>query len=141
VESVVLVGSFLAFAVPGLILWGSAGFVWGRLLGVVCVLAVRRAYVRALFGNIELTLLALRGLAPVVLGLLPAAALRLALWGGHRSLGQAIAEVVLFLAGTALATWALERRLIDELRAYLRSGSFDPVPEPAGTDPLPAASA
>ena len=65
----------------------------------------------------------------------------MALWGGSRSGAQAIAEIVLFLAGMGLATWVLERGLIDELRHYLRRGSLEPLPEASGNDPLPAASA
>ena len=117
-------GGFLAFAVPGLIAWGSAGFIWGRLLATVCVLTVRRAYVQALLPRVELVWLGLRGVAPVLLGSVPALALRLALWGGSRSAGQAIAEISLFVGGTALATWVLERGLLDEMRDYLRRGSF-----------------
>jgi len=45
--------------------------------------------------------------------------LRFALWGGSRSLAQAIAEVVLFTAVVAATTWALERSLLGELRTYL----------------------
>jgi O-antigen/teichoic acid export membrane protein len=141
VESAVLVGGFLAFAVPGLVVWGSAGFIWGRLLATVCVLAVRRAYVQALLPGVELVWLGLRGLGPVLLGCVPALALRLALWGGSRSAVQAIAEIVLFLGGTALATWVFERGLLDEMRDYLRRGSLEPLAEASGNDPLPAASA
>ncbi len=141
VESAVLVGGFLAFAIPGLILWGSSGFVWGRLLAAACVLAVRRVYVRALLPRVELVLLGLRGLGPVLLGCVPPLALRFALWGGSRGAAQAIAEIVLFVAATGLATWMLERGLIGELRDYLRSGSLDAVPEASGNDPLPAPSA
>jgi len=97
--------------------------------------------VKALLPRIEIVWLGLRGLAPVLLGSLPVMALRLALWGGSRSAGQAIAEIVLFLAGTALATWMLERGLLGEMRDYLRRGSFEPVAEASGNDPLPAASA
>jgi O-antigen/teichoic acid export membrane protein len=141
VESAVLVGGFLALAIPGLVLWGAAGFVWGRLLAVACVLAVRRAYVRVLLPRVELMLLGLRGLAPVLLGCVPPLALRLALWGDSRSVAQVVAEILLFLAGTGLATWVLERDLIGELRDYLRRGSLEPLPEASGNDPLPAASA
>jgi hypothetical protein len=90
---------------------------------------------------VELIVLGLRGLGPVVLGCIPAVALRLVLWGGTRSAGQAVAEILLFLAGTGLATWVFERELIGELRDYLRSGSLEPLPEASGNDPLPAASA
>jgi O-antigen/teichoic acid export membrane protein len=141
VESAVMVGSFAAFAIPGLILWDSAGFVWGRLLGVICVLVVRRFYIRALLPGVELITLGIRGLAPVAIGSALAFALRLALWGGHRSLGQAIAEIVVFLAGTALATWVLERGLLDELRDYLRRGSLEALPDRLDTEALPAPSA
>ncbi|HEY7630390.1 MAG TPA: oligosaccharide flippase family protein [Thermoleophilaceae bacterium] len=141
VESAVLLGGFFAFAVPGLVLWGSAGFVWGRILGVLATLVVRRAYISALLPGVELFTLGLRGLGPVVVGALPAVALRFALWGGHRSLGQAITEIVLFLAGTAAVTWIFERGLLDELRDYLRRGSFDPTSEPPGSEPLPVVSA
>jgi O-antigen/teichoic acid export membrane protein len=140
VESVVLVAGFLAFAIPGLALWGFAGFVWGRLLGVLVVLAVRRAYVRALLPGVELAVLGARGLVPVLVGSVPAVALRLALWGGDRSLVQAIAEIVLFVGATAVATWAFERRLLVELRDYLRRGSLDPASDAPGSEPLPAAS-
>ncbi|HEY2601391.1 MAG TPA: oligosaccharide flippase family protein [Thermoleophilaceae bacterium] len=140
VESTVLLFGFFGFAVPGLIVWGSSGFVWGRLLGVAMVLVVRRAYVKALLPGVELAVLGLRGIVPVVVGALPAVALRLALWGGHRSLGQAIAELVLFLAATAAATWGFERGLLAELRDYLRRGSFEPTPDVPGNEPLPVAS-
>jgi O-antigen/teichoic acid export membrane protein len=114
VESVAMVAAFGALAVPGLLLWGSAGFVWGRIAGAVLTLAVRRHYVRRLLPDVELITLGLRGLAPVAAGAAVTYALRLALWGGHRSAGQAVAEVVLFLAATALVTWKIERPLISE---------------------------
>jgi O-antigen/teichoic acid export membrane protein len=136
VESAVLVVGFLGFAIPGLILWGSAGFVWGRLLGVVAVLLVRRAYVRSLLPRVELIALGVRGILPVLIGSGAALLLRLALWGGHRSLVQAIAEIVLFTVATALATRLFERDLLGELREYLRGERLPadfapPVPEPA----------
>ena len=105
------------------------------------MLVVRRFYIRALLPGVELITLGIRGLAPVAIGSAPALALRLALWGGHRSLGQAVAEILLFLAGTALATWVLERGLLDELRDYLRRGSLEALSDPLDTEPLPAPSA
>jgi hypothetical protein len=43
-------------------------------------------------------------------------ALRLALWGGDRDAVQAAAEVLLFAAVYAGASWATERDLIRDLR-------------------------
>jgi O-antigen/teichoic acid export membrane protein len=114
VESVVLAAGFAGLAVPGLLVWGSAGFVWGRIAGAAASLVVRRHYVRRLLPHVELITLGLRGLVPVAAGAAAAYALRLALWGGHRPAWQAVAEIVLFVAGTAAVTWMVERPLIRE---------------------------
>jgi hypothetical protein len=127
VESLVLAGTFLAFAVPGALLAGSWGFVAGRAAGVACVLAVRRAYVRRLLPGARLGALALRAAAPVALASAPVLALRVATWGSERTLGRAVAELALWLAGLALATRWLERGLLGELWSYLR-GSVPAVP-------------
>ena len=66
VESVVMVGSFLLLAVPGLFAWGFDGFVGGRIAGVLLMLAVRRHYVRELLPGVRLGRLAARALAPVL---------------------------------------------------------------------------
>jgi len=124
VESVVMVITFGALAIPGLLVWGAAGFVWGRIAGAVAILAVRRAYVRRLLPNVELVTLAVRGIAPVAAGAAAAYALRLALWGGERPLWQALAELTLFAAAAALVTWRLERPL---LREASRLGEPEPV--------------
>jgi hypothetical protein len=50
----------------------------------------------------------------------PVLILRFALWGGHRSLGQTVAELVLWGAGLVLWTWLLERGLLRELFSYIR---------------------
>ena len=114
VESAVMVAAFGALAIPGLLVWGAAGFVWGRIAGSLATLVVRRAYVRRLLPGVEIVTLALRGFAPVVAGAAAAYALRLLLWGGERDAWQALAEIVLFAAATALVTWRLERPLIGE---------------------------
>ena len=114
VESLVMAGTFGGLAIPGLILWGSAGFVWGRIAGAIATVAVRRFYVRKLLPHVELVTLGLRGLAPVAAGAAMAYALRLALWGGDRPAWQAVAEIALFTAGTAAVTWMIERPLIRE---------------------------
>ena len=57
-------------------------------------------------------------------------ALRLALWGGERTLAQALIELALWLGGLALATRRLEGGLLAELRGYLRAGARGVRPSP-----------
>ena len=123
VESAVLLVAFLALAIPGLLIWGTWGFIAGRVLTSVAVLAVRRLYVRALLPKVSLLALALPAAAPVLAAAAPVVALRLVLWGGHRTLAQVFAELALWGAGLAAWTWQLERPLLRELRGYLRGAS------------------
>ncbi|MEA2439807.1 MAG: polysaccharide transporter, family [Thermoleophilaceae bacterium] len=121
VESAVLAASFVAFAIPGLIAWGAAGFVWGRIAGALATLAVRRHYVRRLLPGVELLTLGLRGVLPVAAAAALVGVVRLAFWGGERTAVQALAELVLFLAGCALVTWLVERPLLLEAAREARS--------------------
>lgn len=123
VESAVLGASFALLAVPGALLGGSWGFVAGRVGCTACVLAVRRIYVRRLLPGARLGALALRAAVPVALASAPVLAVRLALWGGERTLAQALGELALWLGALALATRRLEGGLLSELRGYLRPGA------------------
>jgi len=123
VESAAFGAAFAAFAIPGALLGGSWGFVAGRVGCTACVLAVRHAYVRRLLPGVRLGALALRAAVPVALASAPVLALRLVLWGGERTLAQALIELALWLGGLALATHRLESGLLAELRGYLRAGA------------------
>src|SRR4051794_29211184 len=123
VEAGVFGASFAALAIPGALLGGSWGFVAGRLGCTACLLAVRHVYVRRLLPGVRLWALALRAAVPVLLASAPVLALRFALWGGERTLAQALAELALWLGGLALATRRLEAGLLAELRGYLRAGA------------------
>jgi O-antigen/teichoic acid export membrane protein len=123
VESVAFGASFAALAVPGALLGDSWGFVAGRIGCTACVLAVRQVYVHRLLPGVRLWALALRAAVPVALATAPVLVLRLALWGGERTLAQALGELALWLAGLALATHRLESGLLAELRGYLRAGA------------------
>ena len=79
--------------------------------------------VRRLLPGVRLWPLALRAAVPVVLASAPVLALRFALWGGERTLAQALGELALWLGGLALATHRLEGGLLAELRGYLRAGA------------------
>ena len=80
-------------------------------------------YVRRLLPGVRLGAIALRAAVPVALASAPVVALRLALWGGERTLAQALIELALWLGGLALATHRLESGLLAELRGYLRAGA------------------
>src|SRR5205814_6062384 len=118
VESAVLVVAFLALAIPGLLLWGTWGFIAGRVLASLAVLLVRRRYVRALLPSVRLAALALPALGVTMAAAIPVLALRFALWGDHRALGQVIVEFSLWGAGVVLWAWLLERGLVREVRTY-----------------------
>jgi O-antigen/teichoic acid export membrane protein len=139
VESAVMVATFAGLAIPGLVLWGAPGFVWGRIAGAVAMLAVRRHFVRKLLPHVELITLGLRGAAPVAAAAAITGAVRLALWGGDRSAAQAIAEIALFVAACAAVTWLLERPLLREVASEARASGGRAIPA-AGETPAPRAA-
>ncbi|HET8977100.1 MAG TPA: oligosaccharide flippase family protein [Solirubrobacteraceae bacterium] len=120
VEAAVSTAAFLALAVPGLLVWGAWGFIGGRLAGALLVVAVRRRYVRRLL-DVELLGLGVRAAGPIAVATALVLALRAFAWSGPRSLPQAVAEVVVFLATSAAITWATERELVRELADQLRA--------------------
>ena len=127
VESAWFAGSFAVLVVPATLVWGSWGFVAGRLACTGCVLVVRRRYVLRLLPGARLGAIALRAALPVLAASVPVLVLRLALWGGERPPAQALAELALWLAALVLATRRLEAGLLGELWGYLRPGGERPV--------------
>ena len=92
----------------------------GRLGCTACLLAVRSVYVHRLLPGVRLFGIAARAAVPVLVASAPVLAVRLALWGGERTLAQALGELALWIAGLALATRRIEGGLLAELRGYLR---------------------
>jgi O-antigen/teichoic acid export membrane protein len=131
VESAVMAATFAGLAIPGLVLWGSEGFVWGRIAGAVAMLAVRRYYVRRLLPHVGLLALGLRGCAPVLAAAAVTYGLRLALWGGERTAVQAVGEIVVFVLACAGITWLVERDLLREVAREVRSPRLVAAAEPA----------
>jgi len=115
IEAAVGALAFCALALPGLAAWGSAGFVAGRVAGVAVAVCVRWRYVRRMLPGVRLWAL----VAPAALALGGAlavtGALRLALWGGERTLAQAAVELALFCTTYAAAAVVRERTLLREL--------------------------
>jgi O-antigen/teichoic acid export membrane protein len=121
VESAAMVVAFLGLAIPGLFLWGFEGFIAGRVAVSLAMLAVREHYVRALFPEIGLARIALRGAVPAAVGVAAVLAVRGTLGGGEREAAEAIAQLALFATVTGGLTWAFERSLLGELLALTRT--------------------
>ncbi len=139
VDAVVGAAGFLALAVPGLALFGTWGFIVGRVLGVGLRQAVRAWYIRRLLPDAHLASLALRALRPMAIAVAATLLVRLALWGGERSAAQAAAEVLVFVAAYLAATLWLERDLIAEIRRTWRGGGLSRLAEVETEAPAPAA--
>lgn len=120
VESSVGAVMFVVLAIPGLLLAGAAGFVAGRILGVLVVVAVRRYYVKRLLPGVRYATI----VRPALTALLAAAGsvvlVRLASWGDGRPVVQTALEFALFVAVYAIAITRSERRLMGELLGGLR---------------------
>jgi O-antigen/teichoic acid export membrane protein len=114
VEAVVGAVGFVVLAVPALALWGTWGFVAGRVAAVLVMLAVRVRYIRELLPEARLGALTLRAAVPLAVAVGATVALRLVLWGGTRTAVQAAVEVVVFLAVYAGVAGWLERPLLAE---------------------------
>ncbi len=120
VEAAAGTAGFLVLGIGGLLLDGFDGFVYGRVAAALVALVVRSVYIRRLLPEARNRELVTPTLLPIALAAAVARALRLALWGGHRSLGQAVAELALFaVVYTAIAV-RRERSLLGELLTALR---------------------
>ena len=119
VASVATAVVFLAAALPLLALDGLPGFAIGMAIVTAAGIAVRTYYLERLFRGYRALAHLVRAVAPTVPAAGAVLALR-ALETGPRSGAQAAWELAVYLAVTALATWALERRLLREAAGYLR---------------------
>ncbi len=120
VEAAAGAAAFFCLAVPGLLLYGFDGFVAGRIAGALVAFAVRGFYIRHLLPGVRYRQLVTPTLIPIVLACAGAIAMRLALWGGHRPLIQAIVESALFVCIYAITALWRERPLVSELLGALR---------------------
>ena len=119
--------AFLAVAMPLLISDGLDGFAIGMAIVTAVTIATRAWFLRRLFEGFGMA----RHIARAVLPSVPAVLLVLAVrWAGafDRSLAVALAELALYLAVTAAATYLFERSLLRETMSYLRRGPAGGVP-------------
>ena len=119
-ESLAALAVFAFVAVPLLFSSGTTAYVLGMVGSSLVVLVIRTWFVRRLLPGVPLARLVARALWPLAGAGIAVAAARLALWGGERTALQAVAELVVFLAVYAAATFASERDLIRELRETAR---------------------
>jgi O-antigen/teichoic acid export membrane protein len=126
VVSGIATAAFLAFALPGLLLWELDGYAAGMGAVILVTLAARFAYLARLFPGLQIARHFARAIAPTV----PAAAAVLALRlveGSGRTPALALAEVAVYLVVTVAATIPLERDLLREVARYLRAGRRVPA--------------
>jgi O-antigen/teichoic acid export membrane protein len=116
VEAAAGTAAFLALGIPGLLLDGFDGFVFGRIAAALVPLAVRATFTRRLLPGIRYGSVIAPTLVPIMLATGAVVLVRLALWGGHRPLLQAIVELGLFLAVYGVMALRRERSLLAELR-------------------------
>ena len=116
-EALVAVAVFGAIALPAYLTWGDTAYVLAICGSSAAILCVRTYFVRRLLPGVALARLVARCVWPVLAAAGAVLALRLALWGGDRSLAQAAAELVLFLSVYAGIVLATERPLLTELRS------------------------
>lgn len=114
---------FLAVVIPGMNLWGLTGYGVAFATSTVVQILVRSHYMRRLFDGFRAMPHTLRAILPT----LPAVAMillaRAAFGEDERELWRALAELTAFGLVTLASTVVLERRLLWEVRGYLRRRS------------------
>jgi UDP-N-acetylmuramyl pentapeptide phosphotransferase/UDP-N-acetylglucosamine-1-phosphate transferase len=113
-------------SVPLLLADGLDGLAAGVAITTVIGLAARVWYLSRLFPALQILVHSARAIAPT----LPAAAAVLAVRAAvdaERTLGLALAELALFAAVAAAATYAAERPLLREVAAYVRGRAAEPA--------------
>jgi PST family polysaccharide transporter/lipopolysaccharide exporter len=113
-------GVFVVALLPLTLKYGITGYAAGFGIGTVVQIALRGYFMNRLLRGFGVFRHALRAIAPMV----PATGLilvvRLATQDLARTPGQAVGELVLFLAAAAFFTWIIERRLVTEVLGYVR---------------------
>jgi O-antigen/teichoic acid export membrane protein len=118
VTSIAAIVVFCGAAIPLTLTDGLRGLAIGLAAQATVVVAVRGFFLRRLFAGFALGRYALRAIAPSI----PAVGFVLlarALESGARTEGRAVAELALYIAVTATATFVFERDLLREARGYL----------------------
>ncbi len=134
VEAVAGATAFVVLGIGGLLLDGFHGFVIGRILAALVSMSVRAVYTRRLLPGVRFRTLLAPTLPPLAAATLLTVALRVALWGGKRTLLQAICELVLFVGVYTASAAHRERSLLGELLRARRGVDPSLRSQPLGTD-------
>jgi O-antigen/teichoic acid export membrane protein len=136
VEALAGAVAFLALVPAGLLLDGFHGFVLARIAAALVPLAVRGLFVRRLLPDARYRQIVAPTLIPILAATAAALVVRGVLWGHHRALGQAIAEVVLFAGVYVVLALRRERDLVGELLGAMRSGRAPAGAASSGSVPV-----
>ena len=117
---------FLALGVPLMIAYGLEGYAIAMIAVTAVEISVRSYFLSKLFSGFAIVRHSLRAITPSVPAVLAVLGVRLLEGDMDRSLPLAIAELVLYLVVTAVATWFAERDLLREMFGYLRPGTRAP---------------
>jgi O-antigen/teichoic acid export membrane protein len=119
----------LAVTLPLLIWLGLDGFAIGMTANTFVSLAIRVRFLARLFPGFEMLRHAARAIAPTIPAADAVLIMRLLSMHHHRTAAMAVVEIVSFVVITAVATAALERKLVREVLGYLRPAA---VPQVSG---------
>jgi len=125
VSAAVALVAFLFVTAPLIFVLGLTGFLIGMSVTFVGDLLVRAYYLRALFADFQPLHHLLRGIAPSLPAVAAVLLARLA-YQGETTFDVALAEFLLYVGVTIIATIAFERSLLRELIGYLRGGRSRP---------------
>jgi O-antigen/teichoic acid export membrane protein len=112
--------TMLGVGIPLLITHGLTGLGIGLAAGAAVQLVLRAWYLSGLFKGFGFVSHAIRAMLPTVLAGGVVLVMR-ALERGPRDLADALAELAVYLLGLVLATWLIERPLLNEALRYLRA--------------------
>ena len=119
VTAALTLSAFLVSAIPLLLAFGLDGFCVGVAAMTVVNLLCRSYYLTRLFPGFAMVRHGLRAIAPTVLASAAVLALRLS-ESGRRTVGELVAELLLFGVLIVGLTIGFERPLLREVRGYLR---------------------
>jgi O-antigen/teichoic acid export membrane protein len=119
VANFVLLLGVLGIAVPLLVTHGLDGYAVGMAAATAVALVLRLWFLARLFPALRIVSHVGRSVLPTIPAVAAVLAIRLAA-GPGRTLGQAVAEVVVFVLTAAAASAVLERDLLREAIGYLR---------------------
>ena len=126
ISAVVSTGVVIGAGIPLMYSYHLVGLGIAFALGEAAGFVIRGIWLSRFFTGVSILSHLVRAFAPTALAVVPVLALR-AIDGVERTLPSAIAVFGLYVIGTALATFALERPLLREAAGYMVRRGPQPV--------------